>query len=144
LITERNLDRFDTTCLTWRHPNFSAEQLQKLLFGCYRQLFSGGHLLQNLKDLKYDRRGIGGYVSGIMRTLAMTAFSRYSAWSGVHPMSGGMRRVRLDRAADYAALRRDTYDLDLVPLPNSLHLSAQENQLQTNSSYQSADAELLA
>ena len=33
LITEKNLDRFDTTCLTWRHPHFSREQLAELLFG---------------------------------------------------------------------------------------------------------------
>ena len=32
LITENNLDRFDTTCLTWRHPCFSREQLSELLF----------------------------------------------------------------------------------------------------------------
>jgi hypothetical protein len=27
LITEPNLDRFDTTCLTWRHPCFSRERV---------------------------------------------------------------------------------------------------------------------
>jgi hypothetical protein len=29
LITEKNLDRFDTTCLTWRHPYFSRERLSQ-------------------------------------------------------------------------------------------------------------------
>ena len=144
LITERNLDRFDTTCLTWQHPNLSAEQLQSLLFTCYRRLFSAGHLLQNLRDLRRRRRGWGKLLSGIARTLAMSAFNRYSAWNRVHPMSGGMRHVRLDRAADYASLRRDTYDLDLVPLPSSLHLSAQESQLQALSSYRTADEPLRA
>ena len=141
LITERNLDRFDTTCLTWRHPNLSAEQLQSLLFTCYRRLFSSGHLLQNLRDLQRRRRAWDKLLSGVFRTFAMTAFNRYSAWNRVHPMSGGMGRVRLDGAADYAGLRRSTYDLDLVPLPRSLHLSAQENHLQAVSSYQSIDAE---
>jgi len=144
LITERNLDRFDTTCLTWQHPHLSAEELQSLLFTCYRRMFSAGHLLQNLRDLKPRRRGWRGLASGVARTLAMTAFNRYSAWNRVHPMSGGMRRVRLDRAADYARLRRSAYDLDLAPLPNSLHLSAQEGQLQALSSYQTADEPLPA
>ncbi len=40
LICERNLDRFDTSCLTWRHPEFSPERLSKLLFECYRDFFS--------------------------------------------------------------------------------------------------------
>ena len=143
LITERNLDRFDTTCLTWRHPNLSADQLQSLLFTCYRRFFSASHLLQNLRDLKSNEHRRGGLLRGIFRTFAMTAFNRYSAWNGIHPMSGGMGRVRLDGAADYARLRRSAYDLDLVPLPNSLHLSAQEDHLQTLSSYRTADAEIL-
>ena len=29
MITEQNLGRFDTTCLTWRHPHFSHEQLAR-------------------------------------------------------------------------------------------------------------------
>src|SRR5262249_18595873 len=36
-ITEPNLDRFDGTCATWRHPTFRAEELQELLFSCYRR-----------------------------------------------------------------------------------------------------------
>jgi radical SAM superfamily enzyme YgiQ (UPF0313 family) len=31
LITENNLDRFDTTCLTWRHPSLSRERMSELL-----------------------------------------------------------------------------------------------------------------
>ena len=127
LITERNLDRFDTTCLTWRHPNLSAEQLQTLLFTCYSRLFSMGHLLQNLRDLKYRLPGIYGEC---LSTIAMTAFNRYSAWSRVHPMSGGMRRVKLDRASDYAALRSKSYGFELAPLPRSLQLHEHENTIQ--------------
>src|SRR5262249_54208738 len=32
LITEDNLDRFDTTCLTWRHPHLSGGQPAGLLY----------------------------------------------------------------------------------------------------------------
>jgi radical SAM superfamily enzyme YgiQ (UPF0313 family) len=50
LITEKNLDRFDTTCLTWRHPCFSRGELLELLFKCYRQFFSLRHAWQNVRD----------------------------------------------------------------------------------------------
>ncbi len=50
LICEKNLDRFDTTCLTWRHPQFTAGQLKQLLFACYRKFNSLKHALQNMRD----------------------------------------------------------------------------------------------
>ncbi len=127
LITERNLDRFDTTCLTWRHPNLSAEQLQTLLFSCYRQFFSTAHLVQNMRDLNY--RNIDVFRQ-MLRTVAMTAFNRYSAWARMHPMSGGVRRAKLDRASDFRALRQDAYGFDLAPLPQSLQLHAEETTIQ--------------
>ncbi len=33
-VTEKNLDRFDTTCLTWRHSSLSSRRLSELLFAC--------------------------------------------------------------------------------------------------------------
>jgi hypothetical protein len=127
LITERNLDRFDTSCLTWRHPNLSAEQLQTLLFKCYRKLFSLGHLVQNLRDIDYHSAAA---LTKMMRAIAMTAFNRYSAWGRMHPMSGGMHRVQIDRAADFGSLRQETYGFELAPLPQSLQLQAEESTLQ--------------
>src|SRR5207249_2702339 len=49
LITESNLDRFDTTCLTWRHPSLSRERLSEMLFDCYRKFFSWRHALRNVR-----------------------------------------------------------------------------------------------
>jgi hypothetical protein len=60
----------------------------------------------------------------------MTAFNRYSAWFRAHPMSGGMRRVWLDRASDFGTLRSDTYGFDLAPLPESLQLHGEETTIQ--------------
>ena len=40
LITEPNLDRFDGTCATWRHPHISDARLNALLFRCYREFYS--------------------------------------------------------------------------------------------------------
>jgi len=47
----------------------------------------------------------------------------------MHPLAGGVDRLRVDTAADYAALRRAAYDIDLVPLPESLALSGKDEAL---------------
>ncbi|HVJ69453.1 MAG TPA: radical SAM protein, partial [Caulifigura sp.] len=77
LVTERNLDRFDTTCLTWRHPHLSAEQLQTLLFECYRKLFSMGHFVRNLRDLNFRHPAVFRLA---LETIGKTAFNRFAAW----------------------------------------------------------------
>lgn len=62
--------------------------------------------------------------------MAMSLFTRYCAWRRTHPMSGGVRRVRLDRANDFLSRRKDTYGFELAPLPLSLQLPAAERLLQ--------------
>jgi hypothetical protein len=126
LITEDNLDRFDTTCLTWRHPNFSREQLAGLLFRCYRKFFSSGHSVRNLMHVGWLRSGVLAESAGIT---AMSLFNRYCAWRRTHPMSGGVMRVRRDHVDDYLALRKQVFGFELVPLPRSLQLSAAESLL---------------
>lgn len=44
-------------------------------------------------------------------------------------MAGGYDRIRIDTLTDYSALRRETYDIDLAILPNSLQLSTNDNAL---------------
>jgi radical SAM superfamily enzyme YgiQ (UPF0313 family) len=124
LITERNLDWFDTTCLTWRHPCLSHKRLSECLFECYRKFFSWRHALQNTRELGYENTK--GSLAERMGTLAMSVFVRYCAWRRAHPMSGGVMRVRLDRASDFLSLRRRTFGFDLAPLPQSLQLPAAE------------------
>lgn len=128
LITETNLDRFDTTCLTWRHPSLSRERLSKLLFDCYRKFFSLGHALRNSKDeARFRSRGL---LARSAANLAMSLFTRLCAARRTHPMSGGVRRVRLDNVQDYLPLRRRTFGFALAPLPRSLQLPAAEILLQ--------------
>jgi radical SAM superfamily enzyme YgiQ (UPF0313 family) len=127
LVTEKNLDRFDTTCLTWRHPFFSPEQLSELLFACYRKFFSLRHALRNLRDLS-PRYG-NGILGEMMGSVAMSLFSRHCAWRRTHPMSGGVVRVRLDGVKDYLSLRQETFGFELAPLPRSLQLSAADSRL---------------
>lgn len=127
LITERNLDRFDTTCLTWRHPSLSRQRMSELLFECYRKFFSLRHTLHNLRNPP-SRNGTGR-LAETMGSLAMSLFVRYCAWRKTHPMSGGVRQVRLDRSESFLALRKRTFGIELAPLPRSLQLPAAENQL---------------
>jgi len=127
LITEMNLDRFDTTCLTWRHPSLSHEQLSKLLFECYRKFFSWRHMLDNFRT-DYFRSGRAS-LTDAMGSMAMSMFVRYSAWQRTHPMSGGVARVRRDVVNDYLPLRKETFGFELIPLPKSLQLSDAEKLL---------------
>lgn len=127
LITETNLDRFDTTCLTWRHPSLSRERLSELLFQCYRRFFSARHTLQNVRtELHFP---VQAKLKRAMGNLAMSFFNRYCAWRSMHPMSGGIRRVRLDGTSDFLSLRKATYGFELAPLPKSLQLPSSESQL---------------
>jgi hypothetical protein len=127
LITEQNLDRFDTTCLTWRHPSLSRARLLELLFECYRKFFSLGHALHNIR--KFPFRTGTGRLAETMGSLAMSLFVRYCAWRRTHPMSGGVSRMRLDRLEDFLPLRKRMFGVELAPLPLSLQLPAAESQL---------------
>lgn len=126
LITEKNLDRFDTTCLTWQHPCFSRERLSELLFDCYRKFFSFRHSLRDLKDEMTI--GLRGLLSRSVASVATPLFVRYCAFRRTHPMSGGIKRVRLDCADDFLSLRREAFGFELAPLPQSLQLSASERK----------------
>ena len=126
LITEKNLDRFDTTCLTWRHPCFSREQLSELLFECYRKFFSWRHALRNVRD--EVTFGIHRLLARSAGSMAMSLFTRYCAWRRTHPMSGGLMRTRLDGVNDYLPLRKSAFGFELAPLPRSLQLPAVEGQ----------------
>jgi radical SAM superfamily enzyme YgiQ (UPF0313 family) len=118
LITEKNLDRFDTQCLTWRHPHFSREQLARLLFDCYRKFDSLPRLLRHARRLATSPGNI-----------AMSLFNRYCAWRRVHPMSGGVLPVRRDGVRDYLALRKQFFGFEMAPLPRSLALKPADARL---------------
>jgi hypothetical protein len=60
--------------------------------------------------------------------MAMSLFSRYCAWRRTHPMSGGIKRVRLDGNREFLALRTQAYGFELAPLPQRLQLPATEGK----------------
>jgi hypothetical protein len=118
-IIENNLDRFDGTNPVWRHDVLGWEKLHERLFHCYRKFYSASHLFRiSLAGGRAWTHGIGLHL-----------FCRYAAFRRMHPMSGGFGRVSLDRSEDYIELRRRRFGLDLVPLPESLPLSAQDAAL---------------
>ncbi len=125
VITESNLDRFDATTITWRHPNLSAAQLRDIPYECYRRLFS----LRRMARLSLDNLRPKEISAGWIAALGHPLFTRFSAWRGVHPMSGGVWRLEKDSAADYREIRKQRFGHDLVPLPKNLALSKTDLEL---------------
>jgi radical SAM superfamily enzyme YgiQ (UPF0313 family) len=127
-ITETNLDRYDGTCVTWRHPNLPGEELRRLLFRCYREFYRAGDVAGKLVRLLRGRRDYR-LAGALFAVFGLSAMSRLAAARHVHPMAGGIARVRRDSAADYAELRRRVFGIDLAPLPGSLPLSPADEAL---------------
>jgi radical SAM superfamily enzyme YgiQ (UPF0313 family) len=125
LITEPNMDRYDATNTTFMHDRLAPAELYELLFECYRKFFTLG------RAARLGARNLltKSFWHDLIPHVAYPLFSRYSAWRRTHPMSGGMGRLRLDWARDYAALRRARYGIDLAPLPMNLELSAADAEM---------------
>ena len=113
LIRENNLDRFDATYPTWAHPHISAERMYDLLFECYRKYYTA---LMRKRDLE----GMD---------LSFATMSRFLASKNIHPMSGGVKKLVIDRCTDYVDLRKDLFGVEMAPLPNSLRLSSEDEML---------------
>jgi len=126
-ITETNLDRFDGTCMTWRHPNLSNEALRRLLFRCCREFFGAGDVAGKLWRLARRRRDFRRF-GALFAVAGFSAMSRMASARREHPMAGGIGRVRRDRAGDYAELRRRVFRIDRAPLPVSLALSKADQE----------------
>ena len=122
LISEENLDRFDGTAVTWRHPHLEATRWRDLLFRSYREFYRAGDVMRKLPRWlrpPWDSRRVAALA-------AVTGYplqSRVAAARGSHPMAGGLARVRRDRAGDYLPLRRRRFGVELAPLPANLALS---------------------
>jgi len=128
LITEENLDRFDGSMVTWRHPHLEPERLTSLLFRCYTDFFAARNVLPRLAAYaaaRWDFRT----TAGLLAMAGAGLQARLGARRRVHPMSGGIARVRRDRADDYLPLRRSLFGIDRVPLPRSLALTAADEEI---------------
>jgi hypothetical protein len=125
LITERNLDRFDATCLVWRHPRLAPASLEGLLFRCYREFYGAWDVGRKLAAHRWNGSALV-YALGV----GYPMFARLAAARRFHPMAGGLARVKRDRRADYADIRRSTFGIEQLSLPSALSLkSASDREL---------------
>lgn len=113
LINETNLDRFDATYPTFQHCFLSKDQLLEKLFECYIQY--NRFLLRNVRIDDETKR--------------LAIFNRFTAENQMHPMAGGIGRVVIDNVENYLPVRRQYFDVDLAPLPNSLRLLDADTKL---------------
>jgi hypothetical protein len=128
LVTEPNLDRFDGTCPTWRHPDLAPGRLTELLYRCYREFYRAPAVARKLLRLACAGRDfrVGGALFSVS---GFSAMSRLATLRRAHPMAGGVGRVRLDAAGCYLALRRSRFGLERAPLPRSLELSEADREI---------------
>ncbi len=122
LLVEKNIDRYDATCLTWRHPAMSADEMSKLLYRCYIDFYT---TLLKTGGLSDDDK-------------AMAHAFRHFAKQGMHPMSGGTGKTKVDRMEDYIALRIKHFDIELAPLPSNLELSTAEKLINKKPKWKNA------
>jgi hypothetical protein len=115
-ITEKNLDRFDGSLLTWSHPTFGREELTDLLYHCFRDFYSVRHIVTSA----FTHYGGRQSLSVLAGYLVFALFCRHAASRREHPLAGGIWRVNVDRLDDYIHLRRRRFGFDLLPLPASL------------------------
>jgi len=112
LLIDQNLDRYDTTCLTWNHPNMSKQEVADWLFWCYERFYAS--LIRT------------GHASSEQRNLAV--FNYLTAKQRMHPNAGGLKKTEVDSVGDYIDYRIKQYGYELVPLPDSLTLSQADEE----------------
>jgi pyruvate-formate lyase-activating enzyme len=113
LLVDDNLDRYDTTCLTWNHPHLGKKEMEDWLFWCYERF-----------NASLIRKGPS---SSEQRNLAV--FNYLSAKQRIHPNAGGLKRTVVDTVDEYIGYRIRQYGYELAPLPDSLALSSTEEAL---------------
>jgi len=116
LLIENNLDRYDATHLTWKHPNISPEKMPDLLFKSYVDFYTS---LLRSNTLSEENRN-------------MALAFRHFAKQRMHPMAGGTDKTNIDHAEDYSDLRSKYFNIDLAPMPDSLQLSENDRIINNN------------
>src|SRR5207245_147807 len=127
-ITETDLDRFDGTCPTWRHPALEGARLRDLLFRCYGEFYGLPDVAAKAARAaasRWDHRTAGT----LLALVGLSVHARANAWMRSHPMAGGTARVRRDQLSDYLPLRRRMFGLERAPLPKSLALSRADQEI---------------
>jgi radical SAM superfamily enzyme YgiQ (UPF0313 family) len=129
LITEPNLDRYDACCVTWRHPNLRPEELNERLYWSYLDFYDPDKVAVRQSLWQREHKGVNESRPRSVSNNLLSRFMADSARLGVHPMAGGMKRLKRDCAQDFMQLRRETFDCEFAPLPKSLALSDHDEQI---------------
>jgi hypothetical protein len=127
-ITEEELDRFDGTTTTWKHPNLDGRRLSDLLFKSYRDFYDWKHIAHRVARVGRAQKDFRT-AETLFAMAGAAVQARISARARVHPMAGGVGHVRRDAARDYRPLRRRVFGFDRAALPRSLRLSTADEQL---------------
>jgi radical SAM superfamily enzyme YgiQ (UPF0313 family) len=125
-INETNLDRFDGQCVTWQHPNLDRRSLEELLFNAYLDFYTGRQILKNMAGSLRSWRPWPLCIG-----FGLPVVSWISAKRELHPMSGGIGKVRVDKADQYIPLRKQLFGFDYTPLPSSLPLPESKTRPRT-------------
>ncbi len=128
LICESNLDRFDGTRVTWRHPHLSTQQLYESLSLCYKEFFHARDVAARFVSVARHFRDFRLFAR-LITVPGYSIQSRLAIRKNEHPMAGGILRVRLDSEKDYLGLRTRVLGAGRIPLPASLPLSAADQEL---------------
>ncbi|MCA9704221.1 MAG: radical SAM protein [Myxococcales bacterium] len=135
LVTERNLDRFDASHLTFDHPHLSHERLVDLAYRCYREFYDLRSIFRHVAQLLHGASSFkrGAFIKNVFGLAMLSRRASRGSLSGRREMTldfaGGLFRRKVDRVSDYLDLRRETYGFELAPLPTSLRLSAHDEEL---------------
>ena len=140
LITELNLDRYDTTHLLWAHPHLSGSELTSLLFHCYRKFYC---LSDSIRKARTNFKKSAHPIKDMSGSIASSLFHLVNGMLWRHPMSGGIGIRNIDRLEDYLSFRRNYFgDVlsteGLFPLPANLELS--ESDIALNRTVKIPDA----
>jgi MoaA/NifB/PqqE/SkfB family radical SAM enzyme len=116
-ITEMNLDRYDGQCVTWRHPHLEDHEIEELLFNAYLSYYTPRQIMRDMRGSLRSHRPWPFCIG-----FGLSLSSWLCAKRRLHPMSGGVGKLKVDRAEDYIRLRQKHFGFDYVPLPLSLQL----------------------
>lgn len=133
LITEPNLDRYDASCLVWKHPSISEQRIQEILLACYKRFYGIKGTQQRVKKLRAEGFGSAAWTRGMHRDSLLV---RLALWQGMHPMAGGFLRRKLDHVDNYIKEREKRFGFRLVPLPQNLELSPEDEAFNRNKKLQ--------
>jgi len=118
LVTAKSLNEQTCVKLVWKHPNFTAPQLEKILFDCYRKFYGTRRYMKTIKRC-WRKTCRFPHLDVKTQTFSFWALIRVSIGLGMHPMAGGFFRKRVDHCDEYRQLRRERFDVDEIPMPSS-------------------------